>query len=224
LGVNVGEDYVRIAKIGLDADFTDIFNGRTVLTQEFDLGIEDIMGGLDYKDPKASRLSSGGRFFRTVTNVARIQSLPHSASLMLRGAMQLTAYSLVAAEQFTIGGASTVRGYPRSEYAGDRGGTATAELYIPPYFLSKEAKVPFTENTKWFDALRFVGFFDYGYVENKNPQVGDIKDESIYSIGPAIRFNIPGRLEINFDYGFGLAGEGSDGSKTKGYIETKLYF
>lgn len=223
LGITVGEDDIRIAKLGIDVDFIDRFEGRTVLTQEFDFGIEGFMGGLDYKDPTASRLSSGGRFFRTVTNIARIQSLPHSMSLMLRGAMQLSAYSLVSAEQFNIGGINTVRGYPKSEHAGDRGGTISVEVYVPPYFIPKDKKIPYTETT-FFDAIRFVGFFDYGYVKNKNPQIGEVKDESIYSIGPAIRFYIPGRAEINLDYGFGLADKGSNGSRTRYYVETKLYF
>lgn len=175
LGIVVGEDDIRIAKVGLDLDYTDRFNGRIILNQEFDLGIEDFMDGLEKKDPRASRLGAGGRFFRTVTNAARIQALPADMSLMLRGAMQLTAYNLVSSEQFHIGGMTTVRGYPRSEHAGDRGYTASAELYIPPYFMPKDAKVPFTKTT-YYDAIRFLAFFDWGYVENRNPQVGESKD------------------------------------------------
>lgn len=223
LGIVVGEDDIRIAKIGFDLDSTDKFNGRTILTQEFDLGIEDILGGLGHKDPKASRVGAGGRFFRTVTNVARVQNLPASTSMMLRGAMQLTPYNMVASEQFTIGGFTTVRGYPTAEYAGDRGYTLSAELYVPPYGVPKNLKVPFTDTT-FFDAIRFLAFFDWGYVENKNPQVGELKSETLYSAGPAVRFDIPEKGSISFDYGFQLGQKASNGTRSRYYIEVKTYF
>ncbi|MCK4463712.1 MAG: ShlB/FhaC/HecB family hemolysin secretion/activation protein [Candidatus Omnitrophica bacterium] len=225
LGGVVSEDNIRIGKIGFDLDLTDRFNGRTVLTQEIDFGIENILGGLEHKDPKASRSAAGagGRFFRTVTNVARIQSLPNSLSLMLRGAMQYTPDSLVSPEQFTIGGITTVRGYPTAEHAGDKGYTLSAELYIPPYGISKNLKVPFTK-TALFDAIRFLAFFDWGYVENKKALVGETKDEMLCSVGPAVRFDIPGTASVSFDYGIGLGQEASDGTRSRYYIEVKLYF
>jgi hemolysin activation/secretion protein len=219
----ISEDRVRIAKIGLDIDFSDRFNGRTVLTHEFDFGIPDFLDGLEDKDPMASRVGAGGKFFRTVTNVARIQALPADLSLMLRGAMQLTGDTLVASEQFHIGGFTTVRGYPVADQAGDRGYTLTAELYIPPYFLPRETKIPYTETT-FFDAIRFMVFFDWGLIDNENPGVGEPDDEMLYSAGPAIRFSIPGKGSISFDYGFGLGQDGSDGTRSRYYIEAKLYF
>ncbi len=174
LGGVISEDNIRILKIGFDLDLTDEYGGRTVLTNEFDFGIEKIFGGLEKKDPKSSRgaVGSGGRFFRIVTNVARIQTLPHSLFLMLRGAMQFTSDSLVAPEQFTIGGMTTVRGYPTAEHAGDRGYTGSAELYVPPYGIPKDIKIPFTK-TSLYDALRFLVFFECGYVENKYTLVGE---------------------------------------------------
>ncbi|MFC1808067.1 ShlB/FhaC/HecB family hemolysin secretion/activation protein [Candidatus Omnitrophota bacterium] len=224
LGITTGDDKIRIAKVGLNLDANDRFDGRTIITQEFDFGIEDILGGLDHKDPDASRLGAGGRFFRSVTNIARIQTLPKSMALMLKGAMQLTAYNMVSSEQFTIGGINRVRGYPVAEYAGDRGGTLSAELYIPPYGTPKEWKVPFTKDVYWFDALRFVGFFDWGIIENKSPQVGEPKKERLYSAGPALRLDIPNKASLSLDLGIQLGQEASDGSDSRFLAEVKLFF
>ena len=223
LGLVISQDNMRVAKMGVDLDIMDRFNGRTIIAQSFDYGIKDFMGGLRKKDPKASRVGAGGTFFKSVTNAARIQSLPASTSLMLRGSMQLTAYNLVSSEQFVLGGITTVRGYPNAEQAGDNGYSASAELYVPCYFIPKKLKIPHTETT-FYDAIRVLGFFDWGLVTNHNPQVGETKREDIYSVGPAVRFNIPNKLSVAFDYGFALGKRPSDGSKSRGYIEVKLFF
>ncbi len=216
LGITTSKDKLRVAKLGFDFDFSDKLRGRDVITQEFDYGIPDFLDGLKAKDTIASRVGSGGEFFKMVTNVARVQSLPASTSLMLRGAAQYTNNTLCSTEQFNIGGISTVRGYPVSEFVGDRGINASAELYCPPYFLSK--------TSMYYDLVKFMGFFDWGHISNRRPQVGEAKNEDIYSAGPALRFEIPQKLSVSFDYGFALGRRPSDGSKSRGYIETKLFF
>jgi len=219
----ISEDKVRIAKLGLDLDVLDPFKGRTIITTEFDFGIEDFLDGMDQEDVGASRAGAGGKFFRVVTNAARVQELPHSMSLMLRGAMQLTGDDLVAAEQFSIGGMYTVRGYPLAEASGDRGYTFTSELYLPPFFLPKDYKIPYTE-TALFDALRFMFFIDCGYVENQNPLPGEKKDKALFGFGPAVRFEIPQKLTASFDYGIAIGHDASDGTDSRAYVEVKTYF
>lgn len=225
LGDVTSEDYTRVAKLGFDMDYVDFLGGRTILTHEFDMGIKDILGGLGGSSDKCSRAGSGaaGDFFRTITHAAHIQPLPASLALMLRGSFQFSADPLVSSEQFNIGGVSTVRGYPVAEKSGDRGGTASIELYVPPYFLPKDKEIPFT-NTTYFDSLRFVGFIDYGRVMNKNPLDGEYYTDSLRSTGAAIRFDIPGRMTVSFDYGFVIGQRGSDGAKSRGNIEVKMFF
>jgi len=222
LGVVISEDHMRVAKIGVDLDFSDRLNGRNIITQEFDMGIKDIFGGLARKDPGASRVGSGGEFFKMVTNAARIQSLPWDTTLMVKGSMQLTAYNLTSTEQFNIGGPTSVRGYPVAEYAGDSGGTASAEFYVPPYFIPKEWTVPFSD-TSFYDAIRILGFFDWGYVTTKTTQIGESGNETLFSAGPALRFDVPGKMSLSLDWGFGLGQQGSDGIKNRGYVEVKVF-
>ncbi|MDD4957697.1 MAG: ShlB/FhaC/HecB family hemolysin secretion/activation protein, partial [Candidatus Omnitrophica bacterium] len=224
LGIIVSQDLMRIGKLGLDFDISDPWGGRNIITQTFNFGIKDIFGGLGKNDPRASRAASkaGGQFFSSVTNFARIQDLPWDLSYMMRGSMQLTGDALTSSEQFNIGGFSTVRGYPVAEYAGDRGFQMSHELYVPPYGVPKDWRIPFTRETV-YDSLRGLIFFDWGKVENKNPAVGELSQETIYSFGPGLRFDIPGKLSVSFDYGFGLGQKGSDGAKSRAYIEVKMF-
>lgn len=222
LGSVNSEDNVRIAKIGFDLDYTDNFRGRTIITQEFDFGLKDIFGGMSGGAVGSSRTGAGGDFFRSATNFARIQNLPYDLSVMTKGTIQLSDDNLVSSEQLFIGGPTTVRGYPVSEHGGDSGYNVLTELYIPPYGLSKDWMIPYTE-TSWYDSLRFLVFFDWGLVNTNDPQIGETAQEDIFSFGPAIRFNIPNRLSVSLDLGIQGGQDASDGSNSYGYLEVKLY-
>ncbi|MBI3601964.1 MAG: ShlB/FhaC/HecB family hemolysin secretion/activation protein [Candidatus Omnitrophica bacterium] len=222
-GLVTSEDNTRAVSLGFDLDASDAFKGRTIVTQQFDFGIPNIMGGISAKDDTTSRLGGAGRFFRSVTNAARVQAMPFSSVLMFKGAAQLTNYNLTASEQFQVGGYYTVRGYPVSELSGDKGITLSAEWYFPLYFLPKDKFIPHT-NTSWRDAFSVMGFFDWGVASNNSPKIGEIKKETIHSAGPGVRFNITNSYYVAFDYGFPLGQQTSDGTKGIAYVETKIFF
>lgn len=135
-------DRLRVVRAGLDMDLTDNF-GRTVITDEFDFGISDIMGGLKKHDTKASRDGAGGKFTKNTVNLLRLQRMPFSSTLLWKNQFQVTPYILSAVEQFQIGGTSNVCGYPPAEVVGDNGYSSTFEWTFPPYLLPKDIKVPF---------------------------------------------------------------------------------
>jgi len=219
------KDNTRTLKAGFDFDMSDSFKGRNIVTQDFDAGLPDFLAGLESKDIKASRSAAGagGEFFKSVTNVARVQSLPADMTLMLRGAMQLSSKSLVYAEQFNIGGPTTVRGYPISEYTGDNGITTAAELYLPLYGFPKDTKVPYTKTTI-YDATRLVGFFDWGYIHDRVPLAGEHANRSLAGIGGGIRFDIPNLNSTSLDLGYGLGVKPSDKHRLQVYVSTKVFF
>lgn len=225
LGIVVGKDDMRILKLGFDFDYLDRFKGRTILTQEFHVGLPGFMGGLNRNDPGASRsgAGAGGDFFRFVTNVGRVQSLPYDLSLMVKGSMQVSTTDLVSTEQFTIGGFYSVRGYDVGEFAGDQGFSVSTEFYIPPYFLPKDWTVPFTKST-FYDSIRFLGFFDWALIHNLTPLSGEQETANLFGIGPALRFTVPNRLSVSFDYGIAIGNEPSSGKRAQPYIEVKLFF
>jgi hemolysin activation/secretion protein len=222
-GTVTSKDYSRIFRLGFDVDITDKFRGRTIVTQEFDQGVPDFLGGMPKRAQGASRVGAAANFFRSVTNAARIQAMPFSTVIMAKGATQLTNYSLSSSDQYQIGGYYTVRGYPASEYSGDNGYTASGEWHFPIYGLSKNLIVPFTQ-TSWRDAITVLGFFDWGHVSNNSPRAGESKSETIYSTGFGGRFNVPNLLSVSFDLGVPIGQPTSDGTDAVAYIETKLFF
>ncbi len=218
----IGTEQVRIAKLGFDVDFRDGWNGRNLITQEFDFGLPGFIGGMTSSSPESSRPGAEGDFIRFVTNAARIQPMPYSTVVLVKGGTQLTTNHMPAAEQFQVGGFQTVRGYPVSEYSGDQGVNATVEWHIPPYFVPRSFKVPYTTQSL-YDSFTFLGFTDWGYVSNNKPATSEIDNESIYSAGLGLRFNLE-NLSVSFDYAFALGQDASDGAKGRGYVETKLFF
>jgi hemolysin activation/secretion protein len=121
-----------------------------------------------------------------------VQSLP--GDWQLRGAVnaQYTSDALVSGEQFGTGGPDSVRGYLLREQAGDRGWQAQLEAYTPD--LAGRLKMPDTYR------LRFLAFYDYGYVEDSDPprNPGNAQD-SIRSIGLGMRMSYRKLVSLRLD-------------------------
>ena len=212
------QDEVRVAKAGLDLDCNDSW-GRNILTGEFDLGIPDIMGGMEDKDLDSSRVGAGGEFNKWLFNYYRLQSLPFETSLLWKNSAQYSTYNLVASEEFQIGGPTSVRGYAPAEYSGDKGFYTSPELSIPWYFISKQAKIPYTENTKWYNALRFVIFYDWAITEFNSPQPGESKDQTLKGYGYGLRFNIKDNVSFRVEVGYPDGKTPSDGDHAHPWVE-----
>ncbi len=203
LGVEISRDDARVVKAGFDLDNTDKL-GRTLFTAEMDAGIPNIMGGLRSKDPWATRVGAGGRFFKGVFNLYRAQSMPFSSSLLFKNTAQFTNNTLTAAEEFQIGGPYSVRGYAPGECAGDRGLYSSAEWSFPYYFIPKKLKVPFTKET-WYDTTRLVLFYDWGTTRS-NSNVEETKSRTLKSAGFGFRFNLTNRLSAKAEFAWPIGG------------------
>lgn len=222
LGDETSRDRLRVAKIGLDLDLTDKF-GRTLLSNELDWGIPDIMGGLGEQDTKASRSGSGGKFIKDTINLLRLQKMPFSSTLLSKNQIQLSPYILTAAEQFQIGGIANVRGYPPAEHVGDKGYATTLEWSSPVYFLPKGIKVPLS-SAKLYDALRVVTFYDWANVDLRNPQAGEEEKETLSSVGWGLRFNLPEDFSARLDFAWPLDKTPSDNNHLHTWVDVSKSF
>ncbi len=108
----------------------------------------------------------------------------------VRGQFQLSGDALISGEQFGLGGASSVRGTGERPLAGDSG-----------LFLSTEITTP-----ELAPGLRLLGFFDAGWLANRNPN-GNPKPatDSLSSAGVGLRYNLPA-VSVSADYGRILTG------------------
>jgi len=92
---------------------------------------------------------------------------------------QYTDDSLVAGEQYGIGGPDSVRGYPLREIASDRGMSSQLELYTPD--LARTLGLPDAFKT------RALAFHDWGQVKRNNALPGEVHRDSIASAGVGLR-------------------------------------
>jgi hemolysin activation/secretion protein len=216
LDEETSRDRLRIVKVGLDLDVSDGW-GRTILSNEIDTGIPHIMGGLQKKDPHASRVGVGGQFVKDSVNLLRWQKMPFSSNLLVKNQAQFSPYVLTAAEQFQLGGVANVRAYPPAEFVGDEGYAMTAEWSIPPYGVPKTIKVPFSKATI-YDAFRIVAFYDIGVVRLFNPQAGEEKNETIKGYGCGFRINLPESFSVRMDFAWPIGRMPSDGKREHTWV------
>jgi len=238
LGLNLGFDYkdvtnyqnetvastdrLRVFKLGLDTDFSDD-SGRTILSNEVDFGVPNIMGGLGKNDPKASRSGSGGKFVKNTVNLLRLQKMPFSSTFLWKNQLQLSSRILTSTEQFQIGGISNVRGYPPAEVVGDRGYTTTFEWSFPPYLMPRDIRVPLSQ-AKLYDALRIAMFYDWATAHLKRPTATEEKNRTLRSIGCGLRFNLPEDFSLRLDFGWPLDNTPSDSDHVHTWLQVSKSF
>jgi hemolysin activation/secretion protein len=222
LGQMTSHDKLRVLRMGMEWDFLDHF-GRNIVNYEIDQGIPNFMGSMDAKDAMASRVGGGGKFTKGVFSYYRLQPMPWETHILWKNNAQFTNHSLVAAEQFQIGGPASVRAYAPGEYSGDNGYYSAVEWSVPVYFLSKKYTVPF-RNVTLYDALRLVAFYDYGVVNSNRTTDGQEKSHVLRGYGAGIRLNPDKDLAIRIETGFPQGDKSSDGSSAHTWFEVQYQY
>ena len=220
LGTVSSNDKLSIAKMGLSMDYYDDW-GRTFSSIEAEGGIPYFAGALGRNDPQASRFDAGGNFAKVKANISRRQNLPWSSFVLLSARGQYSPDRLVSSEQFYIGGADTVRGYPELEYMGDYGYILSSELRTPAFIFPEGFKLA-GSNKPLRDAVQFVYFWDYGHAFLRNPLVGEKEKATLMSVGAGLRLNLWDDFYIRADWGVPLHSEPSDGADNKIHIWAHL--
>ncbi len=215
-------DRMRIAKVGFDADITDPY-GRTIMSNEVDIGIPEFMAGLKYKDDRASRPGSGGEFVKFIVNLLRLQPMPFSSTILVKNQLQVSTKVLTATEQYQIGGSINVRGYPPAELVGDNGFSSSVEWYFPPYLIPKDLKVPFTKTT-FYEAVRLVAFYDYGTVRLRTPRPSEKKFDQLSDFGWGVRFSLPKNFFFKAEFACPVDKKPSDGKDIRTWLQLSTNF
>jgi len=127
--------------------------------------------------------------FRYSFNHNRLMGGDWQARFAFNG--QWTRDMLVTAEQFGIGGADSVRGFLERELTNDTGYRGTLEVYTPD----------FGGKTGIAGArLRGLMFVDFGHVSRNNPGPGEIRSQSVWSMGPGLRFSRGTNMALRVDF------------------------
>lgn len=104
---------------------------------------------------------------------------------------QLTNDALIAAEQFGLGGAESIRGFNERYTSNDKGYRSNWEIYTP------ELGTSMGFNTA---KLRMLAFYDTGHVMRNFPQPGELESVSLDSAGFGVRMNYGTNFSIKADY------------------------
>jgi len=155
--------------------------------------------------------------------------------MFMKGAAQVTSGTLIPAEQMSLGGSSTVRGYRQREYLGDHAVYVNLEVRTPLLFgmLSKpfrehvgpegiqeqlaEGKLP-------VDRLQFVAFVDAGYLIIEDPLPGEEDSQSLASVGLGMRLGLTSYSQLKLDWGFPLRETDESSNIGAGHLNIQLQF
>jgi|GEM_PF-232404 len=150
-------------------------------------------------DFNAAQPGAAANYVYGVVGIERLTKLPAQLSLSNRLKFQLADSNLIGSEQFGLGGASTVRGYPERVVNGDNGVFFSTELRSPTVSFGDLLDFPQLQ-----DELQFLVFIDYGHAGMHSPQPGQTAEYDLLGVGPGLRYRINTYLTVRFDYGFQL--------------------
>ena len=155
------------------------------LRSQFSLGLQGFQTTLNGEE-------TDQEFYVWRGQVQYVRLLSDDTSLLLRSDLQLADRPLIPIEQFSLGGANTVRGYRQDLLLSDNG-----------FFASVELRTTIARIPKWQASLQLTPFFDLGTAWNKDSEV--IPRQSLYSIGIGLRFEVGDTFNARLDWGIPIA-------------------
>ncbi|MBE9127780.1 MULTISPECIES: ShlB/FhaC/HecB family hemolysin secretion/activation protein [unclassified Coleofasciculus] len=131
------------------------------------------------------------RFFSWLGQVQRVQILGENHLLIIDANLQLTPDSLLASEQFVIGGGQTLRGYRQNARSGDNG-----------FRFSVEDRITLERNQNGLPTFQLAPFVDLGAVWNHPDNPNDQPDQTfLASVGLGLLWEPIPNLNLRLDYG-----------------------
>ena len=172
--VQFGQDYLKRDR-----------SGAWGVRSQFNLGT-GLFDATDRPDAQAD-----GQFFSWSGQVQRAQVLSQDNLLLMQASLQLSADSLLGADQFIVGGPSSVRGYSQNARFGDNG-----------FRASVEDRVSLQRNENGSPALLVEPFVDMAAVWNKEENTSD--QTFLLGTGAGLIVNYVEDVEARFDVGVPL--------------------
>lgn len=216
-------DRMRVIKTGPRLTHQDRW-GKTIFSADTHVGLGNFMGSLESDDPNASRNGAGGSFVYYSGSLARFNRLPLNSFLILRAEAQWSPVTLTSLEQFRAGGMYSVRGYPESDSAGDRGYVTSAEINFPVPLIPKDLKMPGIRK-KYSEVFRLAGFYDLGATENRSRQTpAEVKNHFLMGAGFGVRVNLDQYLSMVIDFGYPVGDESTDKDQPQIHFSVKAGF
>jgi len=151
---------------------------------------------------ECKRYGAHANYFYLKADYQRTQQLPHGMSWLAKFSGQLAGQPLISNEQFSAGGAESVRGYLESERLGDGGAQGSLEWRSPSFA---------GEKTPGLQEWLFLIFTDAAYLRIGHPLPEQHARFNLRSAGSGMRFTAWKNLKGELDW----AQVSKDGAVTK---------
>jgi len=173
-------------------------SGRSVFGAGVKFGVRGLGNGTQEFENK--RFNAVPNFIYTTVFVEHDYKLPRN--FILHGALngQLADTPLVSNEQFSAGGAESVRGYFESQSLGDDGIRGSIELRSP----SLASHV-----SSYMKKLTLYTFFDGANLRLQDPLPGQAVSTALYGTGAGLRMEGPGKFKADFALAWPLRDNGT---------------
>ncbi|MEB3216934.1 MAG: ShlB/FhaC/HecB family hemolysin secretion/activation protein [Nostocales cyanobacterium 94392] len=150
------------------------------------------------------------RFFAWRGQAQWVRLLAPDSLLLVRGDVQLASTTLLAAEQFGLGGINSVRGYRQDFLLRDNGVLGSVELQLPILRVSG-----------WDGVLQVTPFFDVGTTWNNSSSRDENDTSTLAAVGLGLRWTQGNNLTAAVEWGIPLV---SVDSQSNTWQENGLYF
>ncbi|MFH0732789.1 MAG: ShlB/FhaC/HecB family hemolysin secretion/activation protein [Candidatus Omnitrophota bacterium] len=193
-------DEMRSPYIGFDFTANDFLGGQTVFAPRLTFGTEHFLGASNRNENTLSRDGSGKAFVKYEHSIRRIQLMPFDSYIAMRSRLQLASHTLASAEQFQLGGANSVRGFPEGDFLGDYGANLNIDWIFPMYLIPKQWKVR-GQDAPLQKQIQPVLFADFGYAGIINPTVSETKKEKfLMGLGGGVRCRFSDNFYLRLEW------------------------
>ncbi|WGV26501.1 ShlB/FhaC/HecB family hemolysin secretion/activation protein [Halotia branconii] len=170
---------------------------------QFSLGIGAFNATINDTEPDS-------RFFAWRGQAQWVRLLAPDTLFLLRGDVQLASTTLLASEQFGLGGINSVRGYRQDFLLRDNGALASAELRLPIL------RVP-----DWDGVLQVTPFVDVGNAWGNSSSRDENDTDTLASVGLGLRWLQGNNFTAAIEWGIPLVDVDTQGNT---WQENGLYF
>lgn len=215
------DDQLRLPYLDFDFSETDGFGGggQTSFSPKFIFGTSGFLGASKRGHPTTSRSGTGGAFFVYEHSISRVQRMPFESYMSIRSQFQAGSTSLPSSEQFQLGGANSVRGYPEGDYVADWGANLTFDWVFPMYLIPKEYKLPRSE-TPLRNQIQPVAFMDLGGGGLKKPLTGESKEKFLMGLGGGLKISLYNKLSARLEWAKDVGDKPTSGSGASTFYVT----
>ena len=172
---------------------------------EFSLGIGAFNATINKNEPDS-------RFFAWRGQAQWVRLLAPETLLLIRGDVQLASTTLLASEQFGLGGINSVRGYRQDFLLADNGALASVELRLPIMRLPQ-----------WDGVMQVTTFVDVGTAWNNSSSIdkNNTNTNILASVGLGLRWSQSNNFTAGIEWGIPLV---SVDTQRNTWQENGLYF